>query len=124
MGTYNEYLKGILEKIIESHAILSDLDDKPGDVEVIKTQLLKIRGFLQVIANKMDGDRYPSLNIKNLQKKARSYLESYYFEKEIDNVSMIYADDPGRLKNLRLVILESLDDKKMMEDITEMARGI
>ena len=124
MGTYNEYLKGMLEKIIESYAILSDLDDKPGDVEIIKTQILKIRGFLQVLANKLDEGRYPSLNIKNLQKKARSYLESYYFEKEIDNVSMIYADDPGRLKNLRLVILESLDDKKMMEDITEMAREI
>lgn len=121
MVTYDEYLKGILEKIIKSHALLAGLKDQPGDLDVIKTELLKIKGFLQVIANKVDATRYPSLDMAGLQSKSRSYLETYDFEKEIENIYSLYANDAGRLKNLRLLILESLSDKKLIGKIVELA---
>lgn len=124
MVTFNEYLKGILVKVIESYTTLSSLDDKPGELNIIKIELLKIKGFLHVIANKIDATKYHTLNIERLQIKANSYLKSYYFEKEIENVSSLYANDPNRIKNLRLMIIESLNDKKMIEDITELVNKI
>lgn len=120
MVTYHEYLKGILEKITESHSVLAGLKDRPGDLDVIKMELLKIKGFLQVLSNRVEAERYPSLDIKGLQSKSRSYLDAYYFEKEIENISSLYADDSNRLKNLRLMILDSLNDKKLIGDIAEL----
>lgn len=124
MVTYDKYLKGILEKTIESHTLLSGLKDQPGDLDVIKTELLKIKGFLQVITNKVDATRYPSVDIAKLQSKSRSYLETYDFEKEIENIYPLYANDAGRLKNLRLLILESLNDKKLIEGMVELTREL
>lgn len=118
--TYNEYLKGILEKIIESHTILTGLDDKPGDLDVIRLELLKIKGFLQVISNKLDATKYTLADVERLQLRSQSYLDTYYFEKEIENLSSLYADDSNRLKNLRLMILESLNDRKLIENIKEL----
>lgn len=120
MVTHNEYLKGILDKVIESYSILSNLSDKQGDLEIILIELLKIKGFLQVITNKLDDTKYHSIDIKKLQKKTKLYLESYYFEKEIETVASTYANDSNRIKNLRLLIIESLNDKKMIDDITEL----
>lgn len=122
--TYNEYLKGILEKIIESHAVLTRLNDKPGDLDIIRLELLKIKGFLQVVSNKLDAAKYPSTDVKRLQSKAQSYLDTYYFEKEIENLSSLYADDSNRLKNLRLMILESLNDRKLIENINELVEEL
>ena len=124
MVTYNEYLKGVLGKVIKSHAVLSGLGDVPGDLDVIKLELLKIKGFLQVIANKLDAAKYPSADIERLQAKSASYLESYYFEKEIENIASLYAGDSNRLKNLRLMILDSLNDKKLIEDIINLEREL
>ena len=119
MVTYNEYLSGVLEKILHSHSILCGLADKPGDLDIIKIELLKIRGFLLVISNKLDATKYPGVDISRLQSKSRHYLETYYFEKEIENIASLYASDPSRLKNLRLVILESLNDRKLIAEIME-----
>ena len=122
MVTYSEYLQGILEKIITSHTVLSDLGDVPGDLDVMRIELAKIRGFLNVISNKIDASKYPSLDITRLQSKCRSYLESYSFEKEMERISMLYADDSGRLKNMRLAVLDSLHDKKLIEHIITLAK--
>lgn len=122
MVTYAKYLKGILEKIIESHGVLSGLNDAPEDLDTMSLELVKIRGFLLVISNKVDASRYPSIDIKRLQAKSRSYLDTYDFEREIGNLGSLYANDSNRLKNMRLLILESLNDKKLMEDIADAAR--
>lgn len=124
MVTYNEYLKGILEKVIESHAVLNSLDDKPGDLEVIRVELLKIKGFLQVVSKKLDATKYPSTDVKTLQSRSQSYLDTYYFEKEIENLSSLYAEDSNRLRNLRSMILESLNDRKLMESINELVEEL
>ena len=39
MVTYNEYLKSILLQILESYEHLKEINDKPGDLDVIKKEL-------------------------------------------------------------------------------------
>ena len=58
MVTYHEYLKSILEKIIAAHNTLTKLEDKPGDLNIIKKEILKINGFFQVFINKIDTEQF------------------------------------------------------------------
>ena len=50
----DEYLKGILGQILNSYKILTELDDEDGDLDVIKKELSKIKGLLQVINTKLN----------------------------------------------------------------------
>ncbi len=124
MVTYNSYLKGLAANILKSFEILSNLNDKSDDLRIMEIELLKIKGFLHVLSNKIESDKYPSIDIQSIQAKSKAYLETYDFEREINNVSMLYADDSNRIKNLRLLILASLNDKKLISGIGELAREI
>ncbi|HET9009417.1 MAG TPA: hypothetical protein VFN17_04790 [Nitrosarchaeum sp.] len=117
MVSYQEYLKSILEKIIISHNILIKLADNPGDLDIIKKEILKINGFFHVLVNKMDSEKFHSSDLLDLKSKIEYYLKNYSFEKEIETMAFLYSDDSNRLKNIRLKILESLADKKLMDNI-------
>lgn len=117
MVTWNNYLKSVLEKIIESHSILLQLKDRPGDLDSIKKELLKITGFFNVVIRKLESENFQSKNLSDLKFKLHEYLDSYYFEKEIETMALLYSEDTNRLRNLRLKILESLDDKKLIDKI-------
>ena len=39
-------------------------------------------------------------------------------------MASLYSNDLSRVKNMRLKILEALEDKKMMEDIEELIEKI
>ena len=117
MVSYHEYLKNILEKIILSHDILTKLVDNPGDLDVIKKEILKINGFFHVLVNKIGSEKFHTPDLLDLKSKIEDYLENYSFEKEIETMSFLYSDDSNRLKNIRLKILESLADKKLMDNI-------
>ncbi|MCE9616756.1 MAG: hypothetical protein K8Q88_00100 [Nitrosarchaeum sp.] len=117
MVTYYEYLKSILEKIIVAHDILTKLEDKPGDLKIIKKEILKITGFFQVLINKMDAEKFQSTDFSDLKSKFEHYLKNYSFEKEIETMTPLYSEDSNRLKNMRLKIIESLADKKLMDNI-------
>lgn len=116
MLTYNDYLKSILEKIIIAHDRLTKLEDKPGDLEIIKKEILKINGFFQVIVNKVDNHKSSS-DLLDLKSKLEYYLKNYSFDREIETMTLLYSEDSNRLKNMRLKILESLDDKKLLSNI-------
>lgn len=120
MVTYNEYLKSILSQILESYEQLKVIQDKPGDLEIIKKELLKINGFLKVISNKIADDKIPHSDFRPLKSKFKNYLENYSFEQEIETMTPLYQDDVHRVKNMRLKILESIEDNKMMEDAKEL----
>ena len=124
MVTYYEYLKNILEKIIVAHDILTKLEDKPGDLMIIKKEILKINGFFQVLINKIDTEKFQSTDFSDLKSKFEHYLENYSFEKEIDTMAPLYSEDSNRLKNMRLKILESLADKKLMNNIEYMVEKL
>ncbi|MGY5149181.1 MAG: hypothetical protein ACW9W3_03880 [Candidatus Nitrosopumilus sp. bin_68KS] len=124
MVTYNDHLKNILIQILESYNHLKEIQDKPGDLEYIKKEMLKINGFLKVIGNKMDVEKIPSSDFKPLKSKFQQYLQNYSFEQEIETMMPIYADDVHRIKNMRFKILEALEDKKMIDDTESLIEKI
>jgi len=117
MITHYEYLKSILEKIIVAHNTLAKLEDKPGDLKIIRKEISKINGFFQVFINKIDTEKFQSTDFSDLKSKFEYYLENYSFEKEIETMASLYSEDSNRLKNMRLKILESLADKKLIDNI-------
>ncbi|MHA7647275.1 hypothetical protein [Nitrosopumilus sp. S4] len=124
MVSYHEYLKSILNQILDSYLKLQEIKDRPGDIDLIIKELMKINGFTRVILNKIDSQNIQSSDFKPLKSKLKFYIENYYFEQEIETMSTLYSNDVGRVKNIRLKILEALDDKKMMEDIRELSEKL
>tara|TARA_Y100001949_G_scaffold171322_1_gene173620 strand:+ start:739 stop:1137 length:399 start_codon:yes stop_codon:yes gene_type:complete len=113
---FNEYLKGILQQIIVSYNLLTELNDSPNDLQIMKKELSKIIGCFVVIKNKLSLSKIPSDSIVTLHKLSSYYIETYDFSREIDMLAQVYYNDPDRLKNLRLLIIDSLNDKKLIEN--------
>lgn len=124
MVTYNDHLKSILTQTLESYNHLKEIQDKPGDLDNLKKEMLKINGFLKVITNKIDAEKIPSSDFRPLKTKFQQYLQNYSFEQEIETMVPLYSDDVHRIKNMRLKILEALEDKKMIDDIDSLMEKI
>mgnify|MGYP006927736460 FL=1 len=120
MVTIDEYLKGILGQILGSYKILTELNDIPNDLEIIKKELSKINGLLQVMRSKLDGKKYQTDHLVALYKLATYYIDTYDFTREIEILGQVYYKDSDRLKNLRLLIIDSLNDKKLIEKLQTM----
>lgn len=120
MVTYNEYLKNILKQILSSYNKLKEIEDKDEDLNNIKKEMLKINGFLKVVSKKIDIDKISSSNFSTVKSKFQHYLDNYYFEKEIETMATLYSDDLKRVKNMRLKVLEALENRNMMEDVEEL----
>ena len=115
MVTIDEYLKGILGQILVSYKILTELNDNPDDLEIIKKELAKIRELLHILYTKLDNKKYQSDRLVTLHKLSASYIDTYDFTREIEILAQIYYKDSSRLKNLRLLIINSLNDKRLIE---------
>lgn len=115
--TFDNNLNGVISRIKDSYQILVHLTDVPGDLEIIKKELVKINGLLQDIVNKLENIDDSSDKYVKLLSAAKFYLQNYSFEREIETMSKLYSSDPNRLKNIRSSILESLQDKKLMEKV-------
>ena len=113
----DEYLKGLLKQVLDSYVILAELDDNTSDLEIIKKELSKIRGLLQVISSKLGEKKYQSDHLVTLYKLSTYYIDTYDFTREIENLAPVYFNDPNRLKNLRLLIIDSLNDRKLIEKL-------
>ena len=120
MVTYVEYLKSILNRIVDSYNALEAIDDKPEDLKKIEKEMLKINGFVRVISNKIEIEKIPLADFKITKKKFAEYLVTYSFEKEIETMAPLYSNDVNRIKNMRLKILESLKNNNMMNNIKEL----
>jgi len=117
MVTFEENVQRIIKQIFESYQILLELEDKPGDLEIIKIELLKMNGLFQVVNKKIDLSKNYSNDYVKLSKRLKHYLQNYNFIPEIETMANLYSNDPHRLKNIRLKIIESLQDKDMIETI-------
>ena len=122
--TYNEHLKNILSHILDSYQILTEIEDKPGDLAKIEKEMLKINGFIKVVSNKIDIDKIPRSDFGIVKTKFAQYLENYSFEKEIKTMASLYSNDMSRVKNMRLKILESLKNKHMIDDVKELMENL
>ncbi len=120
MVTIDEYLKEIIEQILASYKTLTELNDIPNDLEIIKKELSKINGLLQVMRSKLDGKKYQTDHLVALYKLATYYIDTYDFTREIEILGQVYYKDSDRLKNLRLLIIDSLNDKKLIEKLQTM----
>lgn len=119
MISNEDYVKKMIQQVLESYAIINDLKDNPGDLDIIKKELLKINGFFKVILKKFSTSNFPSKGLTDLQPNINNYLQSYYFVQEIDTMHPLYSDDSGRIKNMRLKILEAFQDKKLIDRLQE-----
>ena len=120
MVTHTEYLKTMLKQAIESYRTIKELKDKPGDLVTMRQDLLRIRGILQVIVNKIESKDYPDADIPGLVFRSKQFLGNYYFEREMDIMEPLYGDDPGRLRHIRFKIIEALQDKGLSKKIGEV----
>ncbi|HJM78999.1 MAG TPA: hypothetical protein QF656_00455 [Nitrosopumilus sp.] len=124
MVTYVEYLKNILNHVVDSYEILENIEDKPGDLAKIEKEMLKINGFLKVVSRKIDLEKIPLADFKITKKKFSDYLINYSFEKEIQTMAPLYSNDVNRIKNMRLKILESLKNNNMMNNVKELINNL
>lgn len=122
MATYGEYLRGVLEQVDDSYTVLQNLKDRPGDLEIIKKELAKITGLLQALASKFQANKQELSEYDYIVSPMRYFLDNYDFFREVDMISLLYSEDPNRLKNLRLLILDTLDEKNLIGHIKSILR--
>ena len=120
MVDFDNYLKGLLKQIFESYQLLTNLEDKTGDLEIIKKELAKIKGLLHVIINKLNSIDNNSNAYVELLSASDTYIKNYDFFREIDTMSKLYSDDPHRLQNLRQTIIASFNDDGLIEKIESL----
>ena len=120
MIDFNEYLKGILKQILASYKILTELNDNPSDLHTMKQEISKIIGLSLVVKNKLEGKKNQSDSFVTIYKLFSYYIETYDFSREIDILAQIYYKDSNRLKNLRLLIIDSLNDKHLIEKLQKI----
>jgi hypothetical protein len=120
MISNNDYVKKVLAQIMDSYALVQNLKDKSGDLDIIKKELLKINGFFMVLVKKIGTDNFQSRDLLELKTKVKNYLENYYFVQEIDTMTTLYSDDSDRIKNMRLKIIEAFQDKKLIGKIEDL----
>ncbi len=117
MIDFENYLRGLLSQIKDSVKIIEELNDKSGDLEIIKKELARINGLFQVVVNKLEVIDNKSDKYVELSSAARYYLENYSFDREIETMSKLYSNDAHRLRNIRHSILNAISDKKLLEKV-------
>lgn len=122
MPTSDEYLTSVLQQADDVYTIFQNLKDKPGDIEIIRRELAKITGLFQALVNKLETNKEFS-DYQYLISPIRHFLNSHDFFREIETMSLLYSDDPMRLRNLRLVVLDALEEKNLMEYIKSILRS-
>ena len=116
----SDYIKSLLNQILDVHTILNKLKDEPGDLEIIKKQVGKIEGVLKVLCNKIKENS--SDDYVKLSKSAMFYLENHDFYNIIEAYKL-YDKDPQRIKNVRTLVIEALEEKKLIEKIQDMLKN-
>ncbi|MDH3618727.1 MAG: hypothetical protein OEM89_08390 [Nitrosopumilus sp.] len=120
MISNNDYVKKVLDQVLDSFHLIQNLKDQSGDLDIIKKELLKINGFFMVLSKKLGTENFQSRDLLELKTKVTHYLENYYFVQEIDTMSPLYSDDSDRIKNMRLKIIEAFHDKKLIDKLEDL----
>ena len=124
MREINDYFKGILNKILDSYAIIENLTDNPSDLQVMKIEMAKTMGFFTIISRKLRKMDNKTHEFSILQKIVGEYLENYDFSREIDLLLKTYSEDQSRVKNIRISILRSLKNDQLIEKIYDLSKKL
>jgi len=124
MRETNEYFKGILNQILDSYAIIENLGDSPNDLYVLQIEISKIMRLFKIIFRKLSKtDGFPQ-EVSGLHKIIGDYLENYDFSREIDLLLKTFSEDQSRVKNIRMSISKSLNDKELIEKIYSTSKKL
>ncbi len=110
--------------MVDSYNTLKKIEDRDEDLANIRKELLKINGLLKVVLKRAGSEKIQSSNWKIVRSKFQHYLDNYYFEQEIETMQPLYYNDLNRVRNMRLKILEALENKRMMDDVEELIEKI
>ena len=119
----NEYLSGILKKILNSYSIIDELSDKSIDLELLEVEVRKINGLFLVLSKKITSLTNNSSDAKNLEKNIVYYIQNYDFLREINLLLDTYSEDNLRVRNIRDSVLKSLNENKLIQKIYEMSNN-
>ena len=120
MFSNSDYIKKILQQVLDSHLTIKNRKDKASDLEIIKKELLKINGFFKVLLKKIGTENFHSRDLSELKPKIKNYMDNYYFVQEIDTMSSLYANDQDRVRSMRLKILEAFEDRRLIDTMLEL----
>ncbi len=112
-------IKSLLIETLDIHTILNQLKDKPGDLDIIKKQVEKIEELFETVCKKIEKLDNSSDDYVILVKAIKFYLENYDFYTVIDSY-MMYDQDSARVKNMRILVITALEDKKLIEKIQKV----
>lgn len=124
MVTYAEHLSKILSHVLTSYEILSDVKNTSLDIDGVKRELLRINGSIRAVLANVPESSIISSNFAPLRLKFYKYIDEYNFEDELNSMYILYSNDMMRIDNVRIKILESLNDRKMIESIRELIEEI
>lgn len=124
MVTYVGHLSKILRQILASYDTLSDIKNVALGIDGVKRELLRINGSIRAVLSNIPESKITSSDFGPLRSKFRSYLDEYDFEGELEAMHPLYSDDTMRINNVRIKILEALDDRKMMESARELVEEL
>ena len=124
MREVNEYFKGILNQILDSYAIIENLDNSPNDLHVLQIEVSKMMGLFKIISRKLNKNNDLPQEFSKLHKIVEEYLENYDFSREIDLLLKTFSEDQSRVKNIRMSISKSLNDKELIEKFYNMSKKL
>jgi histidyl-tRNA synthetase len=124
MREMNEYFKGILNQILDSYAIIEDLGNTSNDLHVLQIEIAKITGLFKIIFRKLSKTNDLTKDFSTLQKIVGNYLDNYDFSREIELLLKTFSEDQSRVKNIRLSISKSLNDKELIEKIYNLSKKL
>lgn len=108
--TYDQYLRDVAGQVLRAHESLKEMPDGPGALESLGREAARINALFGAIVSRVRAEPEPSRGHLELAGAAEKYLDSYSFAREIETLSALYAGDSARVRNMRLKMVESLDD--------------
>lgn len=120
MVTYDQYLSDVAGQVLESHELLRSMSDGPGALEALGREAARISALFGAIASRVRAEREPGRGHAELASAAQRYLDRYSFAREIETLSALYAEDRARVRNMRLKMIESLEDGGLSAKLGEI----
>ena len=124
MRERNEYFKGVLNQILDSYSIIENLSDESADLNILQIEMSKIMGFFTIIFRKINVMSDKSNEFSKLEKNIGQYLSNYDFSREINLLIKTFSDDKSRIKNIRITVLNSLNDKQLIDYIHSFSKEL